>query len=903
MNMGVQDHEYLKSLAVLYVEDDDDTRSQFCQFLEPRVGALITAANGLEGVEAYFEHRPDIVITDIQMPVMDGLEMAHAIRDMDKLVPIIILTAFDQRDYLMKAIDISVDRFVTKPVESARLYDTLLDCAERLRQNDEERKYSEAELKRLNRALRAISDCNLAFSNALEESELLNEICRIIVETGGYRLAWVGYAEHDELKTVRPVAQAGFEDGYLETLQITWADTERGRGPMGRAIRSGHRYLARDILTDPNFSLWRTEALQRGYNSELVLPLITGNQVLGTLNIYSGKQDAFDANEIKLLTGLAKNLENGITMVRARSAQKQAEDALRISEERHRLIADNAVDTICILGRDLLFRYASPSIEILTGYTPAELMQMPLEDVLTSYSLCIARDYIAKFDAGEQAAPPPESFRGEIEINCKNGSTLWTEITARPILDTNGSIVELICVSRDITDHKRYEYTLELAVEAAKAANHSKSEFLANMSHEIRTPMNGIVGIVQLLEDTPLNPEQMEYLDIIRSSSLNLLSLLNAILDLSKVESGKVELEHRNFSLRDSINDVINTQLSLIQSKGLAITSDVQTDVPDNLTGDQLRLKQILLNFLGNAIKFTQNGGIRITASLIESNYNSVMLKLGVMDSGIGISPEVITKIFDPFVQASSSTTRHYGGTGLGLSICARLTEMMGGRIWAESREGSGSAFFIQLPFAVNEAEVEHSDHIKSGKTSSTAWNGLPLSVLVVDDLEINRMVVTRFLQKAGHHVVVQAANGLEALQKLEHGEFNVILMDVQMPVMDGIEAVQTIRAKESKSGAHIPIIALTARALQEEREAIMSHGFDGYITKPFESGALNSELQRCLSDRFQETDYDNTPPSEAASVTVDREILAKLLAEIRFLLQNRNMAVNKKVYYLNIQL
>ncbi len=400
-------------------------------------------------------------------------------------------------------------------------------------------------------------------------------------------------------------------------------------------------------------------------------------------------------------------------------------------------------------------------------------------------------------------------------------------------------------LKQEISERKKSERELELAREAAFAGSRAKSEFLSNMSHEIRTPMNGIMGMAQLLEYTPLTDEQKEYLGAIRTSSESLLSLINDVLDLSKIESGKIELERRDFSLRGSISDVIKSQVSLIRSKGLSVKADIPMVVPDHLLGDQFRLKQILLNLLGNAIKFTDRGEIRIAVTVSERDDSSALLKIQVTDSGIGISPEAMEKIFSPFVQADASTTRQYGGTGLGLAICTNLAELMGGRIWAESREGYGSTFSIQIPFSVNEAAVPRCDGSSAG--APPVQDGVPLRILLVDDQEINLFFATRILQRAGH-TVVQARDGREALQRWEEEPFDLILMDIQMPIMSGIEATQAIREREKERGGHLPIIAVTARALREEQDAIQVKGFDGYITKPIVIVELVREMERCLA-------------------------------------------------------
>ena len=420
------------------------------------------------------------------------------------------------------------------------------------------------------------------------------------------------------------------------------------------------------------------------------------------------------------------------------------------------------------------------------------------------------------------------------------------QVTTTPIFDDDGNYQATVHVAHDITENIIYERELEVTRDAAESANRAKSEFLANMSHELRTPMNGIMGMTQLLKYTRLTDEQKQCLDAIETSSDNLLSLLNDILDLSRIESGKIKLEQKNFSLRRCLGDVINIQISLIQKKGLTVQTDITPEVPDNLIGDQLRLKQIMLNLLGNAIKFTSKGGIKISVTVTERADNIAVLTFGVTDSGIGISPDAIRKIFAPFVQADGSATRQFGGAGLGLAICSRLTELMEGRIWVESCEGSGSTFFVQIPLIDTGTVTEGSAPCVVEKIGPL-WDGPPLKILLVDDQQINLTFASRILNKAGHQVI-EACNGREALEKLERHVVDIILMDIQMPVMSGIEATLAIRSREKENGEHIKIIAVSARALHEERTHILMQGFDGYVVKPFAISELFKEMKRCLS-------------------------------------------------------
>lgn len=400
----------------------------------------------------------------------------------------------------------------------------------------------------------------------------------------------------------------------------------------------------------------------------------------------------------------------------------------------------------------------------------------------------------------------------------------------------------ILGVMLDITERIKAEQALEAARQAANAANRAKSEFLSNMSHEIRSLMNGVLGMTELLRFTDLTDEQKEFLDCIKLSGENLLELLNDILDLSKVESGKIELEKADFCLRKAINDIIKTQSSLAFKKSLKLLCNINCDVPRQVHGDSLRLKQILLNLINNAIKFTDKGSVTLNVCLLDEKDKTVLVRMSVCDTGIGIPAKVHERIFTPFSQADSSTSRKYGGTGLGLTTCKQLAALMDGSISLESEPGKGSCFHLELPFVISDRK-----HVK--KVVNNNYEALPEgifgTVLVAEDNQINLKTAVMMLSRMGYNNLT-ACNGFEAVELWEKGGVDIILMDIQMPGMDGLEALRQIRQKEVAKGvsAHTPIIALTADALKGTQERLLADGFDAYLSKPVTYQMLQDTLR-----------------------------------------------------------
>jgi PAS domain S-box-containing protein len=542
-------------------------------------------------------------------------------------------------------------------------------------------------------------------------------------------------------------------------------------------------------------------------------------------------------------------------------------------EERYRDLFENASDIITTHDLDGNITSMNKAAERLFGCTREEVLNVKFTDMVIPEDLPrVEQMHQHKLEHGGTTAY-------EATFLSKDGRRVTLEIRTRLIYQ-DGQPVGIQGNSRDITERKKAEAELKRAKEAAEAANRAKSEFLANISHEIRTPMNGIIGMTQFALETPLNAEQRDYLSTIKTSADSLLGIVNDVLDFSRIEAKRLELECVSFDLEELLAATVQPMAVRAAQKGLRLNWHLGPNIPRTLTGDPARLRQITLNLAGNAVKFTERGEVSLLAEVASETPGEAVLQFTVIDTGVGIPADQQKIIFEPFSQADGSSTRRFGGTGLGLTICSRLVKMMGGRIWVESEPGRGSKFHFTARFGLAsepaEVNLPSRDRLAfQADAARVAAAPLPaatqavtimpvngnnagvrsasgLRILLTEDNPVNQKVARRILEKHGHEVV-PAENGLEALRAIERDglhQFDLTLMDVQMPEMDGFQATEAIREREPTAGVRVPIIAMTAHAMAGDRERCLAQGMDGYISKPIAVKELLKIVESTHRDR-----------------------------------------------------
>jgi len=527
--------------------------------------------------------------------------------------------------------------------------------------------------------------------------------------------------------------------------------------------------------------------------------------------------------------------------------QKLAEHQLRESQNKLRIILDNSAAAITMTDEKEQIISWNSYAQKLFGMSAHDLLCRPVSSLYPPEEWKIIRSMNIR----------QSGFKHHVETKVirKDGSIIDVDLSVNILKDEQGKVIGSVGMLQDITERKRSDELILQAKLAAEEANNAKSVFLAKMSHEVRTPMNAIIGMIDLTLDTPLNEEQRDNLKVAKDAADNLLSLINDILDLSRAQAGKVVIEEIEINVPDIVKNVCKGLMILARNKGVDVVWSIDPEIPRLLIGDPVRLRQVIVNLVNNAIKFTHKGKVLVNVKQKSLTNKDCELVFEVVDSGIGIPPKNLAHIFDVFTEAHNTTARRYGGTGLGLAICKKIVEMMRGSIEVESREGTGSVFRFSIIFGYNSEFSRHSGISQKigqeGLLSSVPSELQHLRILLAEDNTVNQRIASKILEKLGWKVTV-VNNGQEVLDILNNQTFDVILMDDNMPLLTGIEATQVIRREEKQTGLHVPVIAMTANAMAGDREKYLASGMDGYVSKPIDRNLLYEEIVNLVTLRLK---------------------------------------------------
>ncbi|MBI3177386.1 MAG: GAF domain-containing protein [Chloroflexi bacterium] len=724
-------------------------------------------------------------------------------------------------------------------------------------------------------ALALLDRVGTALSRETDLSVLFRTVVEAIAETFGYTLVSLYILEDDALVLQH---QVGYDDVF--------ARIPVSEGVMGRGLRPGQPVLLEDVRSDPAFM-----GAFEGIVSEICLPLFDGSRPVGVLNIESTNQVVLSRADLQLTTAVVGQLNIGIARARL-YAEIQRRNRIMTALYDTALGLMNRLDLPDLLRA--IIAHAAQFGDTEDGYVylltdDGQSMEMKVAlGIHTQYlGTRLSRDEGLAghvWRAGEpltvddyrdwpgrSAQFPLDMVHAAVGVPMTSGSQVIGVLGIAMVVPGRKfgkSEVELLtrlaqlasialdnanlyaAVRHELADRKRAEAALAAAnaeleqavlnanelADAARAASRAKSEFIANISHEIRTPLNAVQGFAELLAATPLGDDQQQYLGQINTSSEVLLELINGLLDFSRIEAGRLELERVPFDIAAVLAPVTSMFAARAAGKGLGFSTSIDELIPTPLAGDPGRLRQVLINLVGNAVKFTERGTVSLSARVQEQSAHRVTLLFEVADTGIGIEPDKQKIIFEPFTQADGSITRRYGGAGLGLTISQRLVEKLGGQLWVNSQAGQGSAFSFTATFQLARLDAP----------SPLPDAPLDLRVLVAEDNLLNQRVIAGILKSRGCAVTL-VENGREMVARARREKFDLIVVDVQMPELDGLSAIAEIRARERLSGGHVPVVVVTAYAMDRDRERSFAAGADCYVAKPFRAFQLYEAIDSAL--------------------------------------------------------
>ena len=599
-------------------------------------------------------------------------------------------------------------------------------------------------------------------------------------------------------------------------------------------LKAGRTLVLRDVDTELLDADGRGMFHAIGINAIITCPLVKDGRLNALMAVHHADAHDWTGVEIRLVEAVVQRCWAHIERIRSDEAVRESERELR--------------DLIDAIPQQVWTARPDGYLDYVNAFTQHYIGDLNVHDGVVDWAAVIYPDDVSRsMDVWSQSVKTGEDYEVEQRIKDRSGKYRWNLSRARPVRDESNQIIKWYGTNTDIEDQKCALAQVVESRNAAEAANMAKSEFLANMSHEIRTPMNAVIGLSTILaKSSPLTTRQREFIHTLQMSADSLLALINDLLDIAKIESRSVELEHIPFSMPRLIQEVTSMMAVPVREKGLRFTAEGDC-VDDKLfLGDPTRLRQIILNLCSNAIKFTSEGGIHVAITChCGDNPSTEKICISVTDTGIGIAPDKIDSIFNKFVQADSSISRRYGGTGLGLAITKTLAEIMGGTISVESTVGKGSTFTVCVPLEIagSDAASASDDAPSNGQVEATVEDKARLTVLLVEDFPANILVATTFLEDFGYRVDV-AENGLEAFEKAKVGSYMAALMDVQMPGINGLDATKMIRAYERQTAKPaLRIIGMTAHAMAGDRERCLGVGMDDYISKPFNPAELHAKL------------------------------------------------------------
>ncbi|MDZ7698116.1 MAG: response regulator [Deltaproteobacteria bacterium] len=854
----------MKDKPVILIVDDEP---QFIKLLEaylvPQGYEIVKAASGEEALEKLSSNQIDLILLDVVMPGMDGFEVTRRIRrdTVHRMIPIILITALQETEDRVKGIEAGCDDFLSKPFDKMELFarvhsllqvkayndlmndyqieleamvtsrtEELRHSLEDLQQEITERKRTEQELREKERLLKGIID------------GVSDVLC---IQYPDYSIERYNKAGYDLLGMTPEEVQG------KKCFEFLGRDRECAECSTRKALKSG-----------------KIEQLEK-YVPEL--------------GIY------FDCRSNPILD------EDG-NVVRIIEHLRDITDRKRAAEEASRMVTvvRDSNDAITIQDSEGRITAWNRGAELMYGYTEAEALQMSIERLTASGKVQEQKDFVRRLLAGE-AITSLETRRVT-----KDGRVLDVWMTVTKLVDDSGESIGIASTERDITGRKRGEESLRklnaeleqrveertqelvLTQQVAEQANQAKSVFLANMSHEIRTPLNAVLGFAQVLErDASLTPRQTGMLHTIMRSGQHLLNLINDILDMSKIEAGRLELSPRDFSLYDLLDDLKMMFHPSTVAKQLSLSVERHSSVPHYVNADESKLRQVVINLLGNAVKFTKTGGVAVrvrgetAAGSSAGDANAVRLVVEVEDSGPGIATEELDRIFEPFRQ--SAANKEAGGTGLGLALSQNLVKLMDGSLTVKSRVGKGSCFRFDVLVTPVEGAAQEKEQ-RARQVIGLEPGAGPFRILIVDDQKDNRDLLAALLEPLDFEIR-EAVNGQEALDVFEAWSPHTVLMDIVMPVMDGYEATRRIKATEQ--GRTTPVIAVTASVFGEAEKEVLARGVDGYVHKPFRTEELFAVLRKCLGLRYVYAEGAGQASEKSGVQPLTREDLAALPEEL----------------------